>query len=178
MEDGVNLLESLEKNLRQLVYLHRNLLNLVLEERSHLLSGNLKEIREVTISKEVLLFKIKEVEKRRVIIVDKLVEELCIPTEKDKKIGLKELLLQLSEKEQGKIPGISKSLTLLIERIRAESDENLKFSEKFLDVFGEIRNNLSSLQEKTQKSAVYGKDGNIQKRSAESGGVFLKEQEG
>lgn len=63
--DGLPNLEELIKNLRHQLALYRQLVDLLRDEKEHIVSVRLKEVREATYSKEALLDEIHREEFRR-----------------------------------------------------------------------------------------------------------------
>jgi len=166
--------DSLETVLKRLISLHRNLLDLVREERLFLLSANISELKEITLSKELLLSEISKIEKTRILVVDELIEELKISHQESNPITLLQLSEHLNEAQSKTIRTLHTTLKLLIEQIRETGKQNMEFIQKSLGVFDEIKRDIDRLTSK-HRGDLYGKTGSLQKSTGQNGKLFSRQ---
>jgi len=147
------LLVSLQNLLNRHIGLHRQLLEMVRQEHEALTQIDLKEIQEITFSKEALIYAIQVCEKER--------------KEVSEKLGVQsmEALIQALENNQRmeQAKGFRSAFTtlkLLIERIKDQNDQNSTLVENSLEHVQNMKKNLLGLSE--TRSNTYSSQGQAQ----------------
>jgi len=139
--------------LQKLVGFHKQLLELVRLERTALESANLKNIEEVTYSKEVLIHSIKQAELERVRSVANLAAQMEVHIAD---LSLSNLVLALQQKElqnSEKFRSVQNTLKVLIEHIVEQNQANQKLVNASLKHVQEMK--INALGENQNQSQTY-----------------------
>ncbi len=147
----VDLLNELQNSLNELVGIYRPLLDVLRMERDALIQVDIKQVREATLSKEMLLANLRVAENRRQILLERLNPE---------NISLEELAVQV----QGEFPSeaqhlrsMATALRLLVRRSQEQNAENQSYAEQGLKHLTRMRGTL--LGEEDSSQSGYGAKG-------------------
>lgn len=150
-------LESLYQVLQKLVGLHRQLLETVRLEKQAIIDADLAGIQEATLAKEKIIELVHAQESTRIQCIAELALELKKPA---KEITLNKIILDI----QGSHPKLSdmyrsslNALSLLVSRIKEQSDYNLSLIQKSLTHIEKMKRNV--LGESVPRSDTYGNKG-------------------
>jgi flagellar biosynthesis/type III secretory pathway chaperone len=147
-------LEELQKNLRHQLALYRQLVDLLREEKEHMVAVRTKEVRECTYSKEALLDEIHREEYRRRRWSAEAARALGIP-EKDLTV---ELVAQRMAPEQLEAyQSLKSTLVHMIKRAREMNDDNRRLAESALSDLQAMKKSILGLS--ADKPQTYGPKG-------------------
>lgn len=144
---------QLHQILHKLTGLHRQLLDLVRQERETLVQANIQEIEGITFQKQALIEGIHQAESSRL----KLLGELALLWRRPiRDLTLPQIIIEV----QGRDPSAAEqlrtqynALTHLIQRISEQNSDNRALIEKSLEHIHQMKRNV--LGEASQKSSVY-----------------------
>ncbi len=146
-------LVSLYQNLQKLAGLHRQLLDVVRLERQFIIQAHLNEIHNVTNMKQALVESVYQVESERL----KLTSELAIYWKKPfYDLTLSNIIIHIQgvdPKGADQFRSTYNLLTILIQRITEQNQDNRLLIEKSLEHVHEMKKNI--LGEACQKSSTY-----------------------
>ncbi len=174
MEDcGVEkLLDRIYQSLQKLIGLHRQLLETVRMEHEALAHAQLKEIQEAVCAKEALIAAIRQKESERVKCIAELALYLKRPA---RDLTLPEIIIAIQGTQRAKAEQFRSAfnaLTILVQRIREQNDENRGLVERSLDHVQNMKKNV--LGESVPRSDVYTNQG--QKTGGLSGARLISRE--
>ena len=160
-----NLIHVLESEIK----IYRDILGLVRTEKEFLVNSDLIQINENNRAKEVMILKIRGLEKQR----EKWTRELalCLDINKEQ-IKISDLLLKINGEKAEKLRQCFVSLELLIKRIQEYNIENEKMIQAALN---NIKGTIDQINEnKNASNITYKEKGKLEKKSL-SGNIISKE---
>jgi len=172
MEGQAPSLEELQINLRHQLTLYRRLVDLLREEKGHIIGVKLKEIRECTYSKEALIDEIHREEFRRKKWVAEAAKFLQIS---EKEVTMEIVAARLAPKEQYE-PLISLKLTMnhMVKKCKEMNDDCLALAESALRDAQQMKRNILGLS--GDKPQVYGPKGSMNQGNQDRGARFLSKE--
>lgn len=166
--EGPNL-EELQKNLKHQLTLYRQLVDVLRDEKEHLVAVHFKEIREATYAKEALFDEIQREEYRRRKWVQQAAPVLGV-AEKDVTMemiaskfggpGLYEPLVSLKN-----------ALLVMVKKAREMTIDNKRLVESALKDAQELKRNILGLS--SEQPQVYGPKGNMGTNPRDTSARFL-----
>jgi flagellar biosynthesis/type III secretory pathway chaperone len=164
--------KELYDKLHVILGLHRQLWDLVRTEKSALVAADKKLISECTKKKQALVEQIRKEDGARVRIAALFATERGIDF---RMLTLPKVILEIqkeSAKEADQFQAVLSALTVLIERISAQNQENRSLIEKSLEHIARMKQNI--LGERIPQANTYSATG--QKRSPSSSSGFLSRE--
>ena len=165
-------LSEIYQVLQKLVGLHRQLMDTVRMERDALVQADLKSIRDATCAKQALIEAIKQAETVRI----KLLGELALLWKKPiRELTLPQIIIAVQGsdlKGAEQLRSIFNTLTILVQRIREQNDDNRTFVECSLEHVNEMKQNI--LGASVPKSNTYTQQG--QKSNPVSGARLISKE--
>ncbi|MFZ9594993.1 MAG: flagellar protein FlgN [Bdellovibrionia bacterium] len=152
------LLQSVHQSLKRLTGLHCQLLELVREEKTHLLSADLAKIGAVSKAKLALCEEIHQVEYNRLKCIDELAMVLKKPVQS---LKLHELILSIQTSHPELAASLQSSLnalTHLVSRISEQNADNQLLLQQALSHVQVMKKN--AISEASMKSSTYTHQGN------------------
>ena len=142
-------------NLEAQVGTHRDLLDLVRMERTHLVELNLEDLSKVTHHKHLVIHQIQKLEKQRQTIMLEL--GAYYMGEEPTLAQIKESVQQRDSRAHERLESIDKTLNLLIERIQIQNRHNMAVVESSLKHVTNMKKNV--LGEVVKTAETYTKRG-------------------
>ncbi len=153
-----NTLLSINQVLKKLTGSHRQLLDVVREEKACLVQADLSKILAVTRAKEGLISEIHQLESSRL----KLMVDLSIEWKRPlKELSLSQLVITIQgvdPKGAEQLQSNLNVLTVLIQRITEQNQESQALIERSLEHVRQMNKNV--MNESTAKSSTYTSQGN------------------
>ncbi len=172
MEGQAPNIEELQKNLRHQLALYRQLVDLLREEKEHIVGVRLKEVRECTYSKEALLDEIFREEFRR----QKWVKEAATAMGMDEKEVTMELVAArlVAPDQYDPFLSLKQALVHLVKKARDMNADNRALVESALRDAQALKRNILGLS--GDKPQTYGPKGNMDGGAKEQGARFLSKE--
>lgn len=149
-------LDELQKNLRHQLALYRQLVDLLREEKEHMIAVRTKEVRECTYSKEALLDEIHREEYRRRRWVAEAATALGVP---ENVITIELVGQRLAPEQLEAYQSLKSTLVHMIKRAREMNDENRRLAETALQDLQVMKKNILGLS--ADKPQTYGAKGTM-----------------
>lgn len=157
MEGLVPKIEELINNLKHQITLHRQLTDLLREEKEHLIAVRFKEIREATYSKEAILDEIRREEFRRIAWTNEAAKAIGMPA---KEITLEIIAKKIASPEQFEpLMSLKNTLLVLVKKTKEMNGDNKRLVEVAIKDANEMKRNLLGIS--SGQPQVYGPKGNI-----------------
>jgi flagellar biosynthesis/type III secretory pathway chaperone len=159
-------------SLQKLIGLHRQLLEICRAERDALVQAEIKAIQEATLAKQGVIEHIRQAETERLKRVGGLAMKWKKPL---RELSLPNIILDLQAadpKAADQLRSAYNALTILIQRITEQNDDNRRLVERSLEHVNEMKKNV--LGEAVPKSNTYTARG---ERAATTGGARLISKE-
>ncbi len=157
MEGLVPKIEELVASLKHQITLHRQLTELLREEKEHLIAVRFKDIREATYSKEAILDEIRREEFRRQSWTNEAAKAIGIP---GKEITMEMIATKIAAPEQFEpLMSLRNTLLVMIKKTREMNHENKRLVENAIKDANELKRNLLGFS--SGQPQVYGPKGNI-----------------
>ena len=154
--EGTNL-EELVLNLKHQFSLYRQLVDLLREEREHLVGAKLKEIRDCTFGKEAILDEIQREEFRRQRWIKEAAKYLAIS---ESEVCLELIAQKLAPQTQYEsLISLKTALNHIVKKAREMNYENHKLAAIALKDAQAIKRNLLGISAETP--SLYGPKGNM-----------------
>ncbi|RZA03990.1 MAG: flagellar protein FlgN [Proteobacteria bacterium] len=171
--DGLILpnLEELQKNLRHQLALYRQLVDLLREEKEHMVAVRTKEVRECTYSKEALLDEIHREEYRRRRWVAEAAAALGLP---EKEITIELVATRLAPEQLEAYTSLKSTLVHMIKRAREMNDDNRRLAETALQDLQTMKKNILGLT--ADKPQTYGAKGTMGTGSRDQSARLLNKE--
>ncbi len=169
MEGQAPNLEELQKNLRHQLTLYRQLIDVLRDEREHLVAVRFKEIRESTYAKEAILDEVHREEFRRQKWVQQAAAFLGVP--------VKDVTIELIATKIGEPAGyeglvsLKHTLIHLVNKAKEMNFDNKRLVESALKDSQELKKNILGIS--SEKPQVYGPKGNIGSNTRDHSARFL-----
>jgi flagellar biosynthesis/type III secretory pathway chaperone len=172
MEGQVPDLEELQKNLRHQLTLYRRLVDLLREEKEHIIAVRLKDVRESTYSKEALLDEIHREEFRRKKWISEAAKFIGIA---ESEITMELVASRIAPPEQHE-QLVSLKLTLLhfVKKSREMNQECRALVEAALKDAQQMKRNILGLS--SDQAQTYGAKGSMDNGGREQGARFLNKE--
>lgn len=170
MEDKI--LIAIQQNLKRLIGLYRELLNIVRQEKDAIITMNVKDIQEATRAKEAILSVIRYCEMERASIVSELALKWKVPL---KELTLSRIIIEVQGRDSvhaEEFQTVLSTLTLLIQRVSEQNEENHGFVANSLKHIEAMKKNV--LGEANPHSFTYTKAGG-RKSGSEKSRLLSKE---
>lgn len=169
MEGQAPNLDELQKNLRHQLTLYRQLIDVLREEREHLVAVRFKEIRESTYAKEAILDEIHREEFRR----QKWVQQAAAFLGMDAKEITVEIIASKIGGPERYEPLVSLKHTLIhmVTKAKEMNFESKRLVESALKDSQELKKNILGIS--SEKPQVYGPKGNIGSNTRDHSARFL-----
>lgn len=165
-------LVSIYQSLQKLVGLHRQLLDTVRSERTALVDADLNAIHTITSTKQALIESVHQVESERL----KLTGELAVLWKKHyRELTLPNIIIHIQgydAKGAEQLRSVFNTLTVLIQRISEQNQDNRRLIEKSLEHVHQMKKNI--LGEATPHSNTYTQQG--QRTSSPQGSRLLSKE--
>jgi len=144
MEDRwmVKTLNELHESLQKLITAHRHLLDVVRAEREALLNANLKAVQETTFKKEILINDIADYDADRELRVGFVAAHMRVSPEA---LTLKTIIREIETQYPNQARSLHSSLntlTVMVQRISEQNNENKTLAENFLGHLNEMKRNV------------------------------------
>lgn len=155
-------------SLQKLIGLHRQLLEACRAEREALVQADLRQIQESTLAKQGLIDSIRHAESQRIDAVSQLSMLWKKPV---RELSLPNLIIAVQgqdPKGAEQLRSVFNALTILIQRITEQNDDNRQLVERSLAHVNDMKRNV--LGEAVPKSDTYTPQG---QRSGVTGGARL-----
>jgi flagellar biosynthesis/type III secretory pathway chaperone len=165
-------LEELVKNLKHQLALYRQLVDLLREEKEHLIKVSLKEVRECTYSKEALLDEIHREEFRR----KKWNQEAAAFLQmKDSEITMEIVATKIASTDQFEsLMSLKLALQHLVKKAAEMNVDNKALIESALKDANQLKKNILGLT--SDMAQVYGPKGNMGSGAKEQGARFFNKE--
>jgi predicted phage tail protein len=164
--------QQIYSSLRELIGLHRQLLDACRTEREALVQADIEKIEEATQAKQAVVESIRKIEAQRI----QHVSDLALLWKKPvRELSLPNLILAVQNQDQKLSEQFRSSfntLTVLIQRITEQNDDNKALVERSLRNVNEMKRNV--LGEAVPKSNTYTSHG---QRAGVTGGARLISKE-
>jgi hypothetical protein len=168
----LTILQPIHASLQRLIGLHRQLLDVCRVEREALVQAELKQIQDVTFTKQELVEAIRKTESERI----QQVADLAMAWKKPvRELSLSNLIVLIQgqdAKGAEQFRSALNALTVLIQRITEQNNDNKALVERSLCNVNEMKRNV--LGEAVPKSNTYTAHG---QRAGVTGGARLFSQE-
>lgn len=165
-------LEELQKNLRHQLALYRQLVDLLREEKEHVVGVRMKEVRECTYAKEALLDEIHREEFRRRRWVGEAAKHLHVP---EAEITMDLLAARLAPAEQrDAYASLKLALSHMIKRAREMNDENRRLVDSALKDIQAMKKNILGLS--SDQAQTYGPKGSMGNGQRDQSARFLNKE--
>ena len=165
-------LNEIYASLQKLIGLHRQLLEICRMEREALTQADLKQIQEATLSKQGTVEAIRRAESTRINAVSELAMAWKRPL---RDLSLPNLIIAIQGRDPHgaeQLRSAYNTLTILIQRITEQNDDNKALVERSLEHVNEMKRNV--LGEAVPKSNTYTSQG---QRNGVTGGARLLSKE-
>ena len=169
MEGQSPSLEELQNNLRHQLTLFRQLVDVLRDEKDHLVAVRFKEIREATYAKEALFDEIQREEFRRRKWVSLAAPFLAVP-EKDVTMELIASKIGGPENFESLI-SLRNALQVMVKKAKDMNGENKRLVERALTEAQALKRNILGLS--SEQPQVYGPKGNMGTNPRDSSARFL-----
>jgi flagellar biosynthesis/type III secretory pathway chaperone len=134
--------EELQKTLNEILGAHRDLLDIVRTEKSALVAMDAEGTETCLINKEQAIAKLRNLEKKRILICEKLYANLQLP-EADHRLSQIAVAIQAVMPERAeKLRSIQNALKILIDRIKSQNTQNMKLVEASLEHLQNMKKNV------------------------------------
>lgn len=150
------------------VMLHRNLIDVLREEFSHMATLDLKGLAETSYAKEVLLNEIWNLEQLRIKAVEAIAPTLKLDPDT---ATLANLAAAIKNQDGEKLKNARTVLNMLIGQARDMNAQNMSFAEASLGRIEEMKRNALGLNNNTVKENY--SNGGVREPMAEQGGRLL-----
>jgi len=172
MEGQAPNLDELQKNLRHQLTLYRQLVDLLREEKEHIVAVRLKDVRESTYSKEALLDEVHREEFRRQRWVKEAASFLGIsPPE----VTMEVIATHIAPRElHESLISLKLTLTHMVKKAKEMNEENKLLVESALKDAQTMKRNILGLT--SDQAQVYGPKGNMGSSTREQGARFLSKE--
>jgi len=151
-------IESIQQINQKTIGLHRQLLDTVRAEKEALVGADLKGIQETTAAKEAIVEAIRRCEADR----EKITANLALSMRKPLREFTLQKLIIMVQGEDGKLADLLRStlnaLTILLQRIKEQSDYNSGLIEKSLEHVNAMKRNV--IGEAAPRTSTYDPHGN------------------
>ena len=164
-------LDELQKNLRHQLALYRQLVDLLREEKEHIVGVRMKEVRESTYAKEALLDEIHREEFRRQKWVKESAALLAVS---EKEVTIELLASRLAPVEHENLVSLKLALTHMVKKAREMNSDNRALVETALKDAQALKRNILGLT--SDQAQVYGPKGNMGSGVREQGARFLSKE--
>lgn len=172
MEGQAPSLEELQKNLRHQLALYRQLVDLLRDEKDHIVGVRLKEVRECTYSKEALLDEIHREEFRRQRWSKEAASFLGLPVTEMTMDIVAARIAPPDQHEQ--VISLKLALTHMVKKAKEMNAENRALVESALRDAQELKKNVLGLS--SDRPQVYGPKGSMGSGVADRGARFLSKE--
>jgi len=173
MEGQAPNLEELQKNLRHQLTLYRQLVDLLRDEKEHIVAVRMKEVRESTYSKEALLDEVHREEFRRLKWVKEAATFLQI---KESEVTMEVIATRIGATDQFEtLMSLKLALTHMVKKAREMNADNRALVETALKDAQALKRNILGLS--SDQPQVYGPKGNMGSTGPrEQGARFLSKE--
>jgi flagellar biosynthesis/type III secretory pathway chaperone len=172
MEGQAPDLEELRKNLRHQLALYRQLVDLLREEKEHVVGVRLKEVRECTYSKEALLDEIHREEYRRQRWSRETAAFLGLP---EGEITIELVASRIAPPDQYEgLVSLKLALLHMVKKAGEMNSDNRALVESALKDAQQLKRNILGLT--SDQAQVYGPKGNMGSGAREQGARFLSKE--
>lgn len=166
--DGPNL-DELQKNLRHQLTLYRQLVDVLREEKEHLVGVKFKEIREATYAKEALFDEIQREEFRRRKWVQAAAPVLGVA---EKEVTMEMIAAKFGGAELYEpLVSLRNTLLVMVKKAREMNLDNKRLVENALKDAQELKKNILGLS--SEQPQVYGPKGSMGANPRDQSARFL-----
>ncbi len=170
MDGMIPNIDELIANLKHQITLYRQMIDVVREEREHVVHVHLKELRESTYSKEAIIDEIQREESRRLQWLNAAAKILQMPA---KEITIEIVGNRLAREHFEALMNLKNTLVVLVKKAREMNAENKKLVEMALHDSQEMKKNILGLT--TDQPKVYGPKGSMGQMKDSSARILNKE---
>jgi flagellar biosynthesis/type III secretory pathway chaperone len=156
MEGLIPKIEELTANLKHQITLHRQLTDLLREEKEHLLAVRFKEIREATYAKEAILDEVRREEFRRQAWTSEAAKAIGISPQE---ITMEIVANKIAPEQFESLMSLKNTLLVLIKKTRDMNNDNKRLVEAAIKDTNEMKRNLLGIS--SGQPQTYGPKGNI-----------------
>jgi flagellar biosynthesis/type III secretory pathway chaperone len=162
-------LDELQKNLRHQLTLYRQLIDVLRDEKEHLVAVRFKEIRESTYAKEAILDEIHREEYRRQKWVEQAASFIGV--------AVKEVTIELIATKIGgpdlyePLVSLKNTLIHMVGKAKEMNGDNRRLVESALKDSQELKKNILGIS--SEKPQVYGPKGNMGSNTRDHSARFL-----
>ena len=166
--EGPNL-DELQKNLNHQLSLYRQLVDVLRDEREHLVAVRFKEIRECTYAKEALFDEIQREEYRRRKWVQQAAPIIGLP---DKDVTMEMIASKFGGPALYEpLVSLKNALLVMVKKVKEMNGDNLRLVQSALKDAQELKRNILGLS--SEQPQVYGPKGSIGNNSRDQSARFL-----
>lgn len=170
MDGMIPNIDELIANLKHQITLYRQMIDVVRDEREHVVQVHLKELRESTYSKEAIIDEIQREEHRRLEWLDAAAKILQIPA---KELTIEIVANRMAREHFEILLNLKNTLLVLVKKAREMNAENKKLVEIALNDANEMKKNILGLT--TNQPQVYGPKGSMGQMKDSSARILNKE---
>ncbi|HEY8278242.1 MAG TPA: flagellar protein FlgN [Bdellovibrionota bacterium] len=149
-------LDELQKNLKQQLTLYRQLVDVLRDEREHLVGVRFKEIREATYAKEAIFDEIQREEFRRKKWTQQAATVLGVP---EKDVTMELVASKLFSEHFEALISLKNTLLHMVRKAKEMNADNKRLVESALKDADVLKRNILGLS--SDKPQVYGPKGNM-----------------
>jgi flagellar biosynthesis/type III secretory pathway chaperone len=172
MEGQAPNLDELQKNLKHQLTIYRQLVDLLREEKEHIIGVRLKEMREATYSKEALLDEAHREEYRRQRWVKEAAAFLKM---RESDVTMEVIAQRMAPREQHEsLISLRLALVHMVKKAREMNADNLALVETALRDTQAMKRNILGLS--SDKPQTYGPKGAMDSGAREQGARFLSKE--
>jgi flagellar biosynthesis/type III secretory pathway chaperone len=166
--EGPNL-EELQKNLKHQLTLYRQLVDVLRDEKEHLVAVRFKEIRECTYSKEALFDELQREEHRRRRWVQQAAPVIGVP---EKDVTMEMIASKFGGPELYEpLVSLKNALLVMVKKAREMNVENKRLVENALRDAQQLKRNILGLS--SEQPQVYGPKGALGSNPRDQSARFL-----
>lgn len=172
MEGQAPNLEELQKNLKHQLAIYRQLVDLLREEREHIVGVRMKEMRESTYSKEALLDEAHREEFRRKAWVKEAAAFLRM---RESEVTIEVIAQRMAPRDQHEsMISLKLALIHMVKKAREMNSDNQALVEAALRDTQQMKRNILGLS--SDKPQTYGPKGSMDSGAREQGARFLSKE--
>jgi flagellar biosynthesis/type III secretory pathway chaperone len=168
MEGQVPNLEELQNNLKHQLALYRQLIEVLREEKEHLVGARLKEIREATYAKEAIFDEIHREEFRRARWVKQAAAFLNVA---EKEITMELVAAKIWPEQFEALVSLRNTMLHMVKKAREMNLDNKRLVEQALLDTQEMKRQILGLS--SEQPQVYGPKGSIGNNPRDKSARFL-----
>lgn len=169
MQQHLEKFEELVTNLKQLIKVHRSLLENLRNEKEILIAADLNDLNENNKAKEKILVKAGELERKRIELVKAFASSIEIKTQDP---SLLDLAKNIDFKNGDILRNLHSALVLLLKRVKETNEQNEVLVNSALE---NVTGAMQSIKQTVAEKPVYEGKGQIKEGAQQSGRLVSRE---